>query len=88
MQLPLLSLSAMLCASVPVQAGTFTAFAVPDAITVGPVGITPAGVVAGWWQDPSFVSHGFVRSVDGTLTKFDVDGAMHADVYGINAKGG
>lgn len=85
--LPLLYLAAMLGGNAPAQARTFAAFAVPDAIAVGPVGITNDGVVAGWWQDSNFVSHGFVRAVDGTLTKFDVSGAVSTDVYGLNQKG-
>jgi hypothetical protein len=36
------------------------------------VGIDAAGDVAGIWLDSSGLSHGFVRSASGTITKFDV----------------
>ena len=36
------------------------------------VGIDAAGDVAGIWLDSNGLSHGFVRSASGTITKFDV----------------
>ena len=38
-------------------------------------GITADGSVAGWYMDANNVNHGFVRSADGHITKFDVPGA-------------
>jgi hypothetical protein len=36
------------------------------------IGIDTAGDVAGGWLDSNGLSHGFVRSASGTITKFDV----------------
>jgi hypothetical protein len=40
-----------------------------------PVGINPAGAIAGVYADAGAVSHGFVRAPDGTITTFDASGA-------------
>ena len=38
-------------------------------------GITPAGVIAGFYVDSSSVAHGYLRAPDGGFTTFDVSGA-------------
>ncbi len=38
-------------------------------------GISPFGVVAGYYEDSNFVAHGFLRSSDGKFTSFDAPGS-------------
>lgn len=56
--------------------------------------LTPAGAVAGYYMDASGGNHGFVRASDGTITTFDVPGAVEGTgpfqgtkVAGINPAG-
>ena len=81
--------------------GTFTTFDSPGAGTVPfdgngtfPMSINFLGVVAGYYNDSNFVSHGFIRTPDGKITTFDVPGAdinpadqLGSIVSGINALG-
>jgi hypothetical protein len=70
--------------------GTINAFDAPGAAGTeiggndlfAPGAMTPAGTITGTYFDESFVSHGFLRTPDGSLTTFDVPGA----VYGTNAE--
>jgi hypothetical protein len=55
---------------------TYIAFDVPGAAGTVPYSINNKGVVTGWSLDASHVPHGFVRSVDGTVTTFDAPGAV------------
>jgi len=63
--------------------GSFTEFDAPGAdtspglgtIVAGVDGITPAGVIAGFYVDSSNVAHGYLRARDGGFTTFDVSGA-------------
>ena len=63
--------------------GSFTEFDAPGAdtspglgtIVAGVDGITPAGVIAGFYVDSSGVAHGYLRAPDGGFTTFDVSGA-------------
>lgn len=50
----------------PVPEGTFV---------VSPLIINPDGAIAGYYTDSDFVSHGFLRIKNGTITTFDVPGA-------------
>jgi hypothetical protein len=56
-------------------------FDVGSIVTV-PVSINQSGDITGWHIDASFVPHGFLRDKDGTITKFDVPGA----VFGTSAE--
>lgn len=69
------------------KAGAMTSFDAPGAGTnpgqykglqfqgTIPTAISSKGVIVGVYSDPNFVTHGFVRAVDGTITSFDVSGA-------------
>ena len=48
-------------------------------------GINLEGVVTGWYVDSADVNHGWVRSLDGTLTEFDAPGAGMAAGQGTMA---
>jgi len=57
--------------------------------TSGPTdnGMNPAGAVTGYVTDASGATHGFVRAPDGTITTFDVPGAVVTAPLGINPAG-
>jgi hypothetical protein len=68
--------------------GTFPTFDPPGAIRATvPVGINPAGAIAGWYLTLSNVYHGFLRAPDGTFTTFDPPGSVETDPSGINPAG-
>lgn len=54
-----------------------TTFDVPflDAVDTFPIAVNQAGTIVGMYYDGNSVSHGFVRSPNGTFTKFDAPGA-------------
>ena len=58
------------------HAATFTTFDAPGATATFPQSINPAGEIAGYYVDASFVWHGFLRAPDGTFTTFDAPGAV------------
>ena len=68
--------------------GKFQTFDVPGAReTVGGL-IDADGVVAGEWYDDQHTEHGFVRSADGTIAKFDpIRQTGGTYVTGINGQG-
>ena len=50
--------------------------------------INDLGVSAGYYEDPKFVNHGFLRASDGTLTTFDPPvGSLAAGPQSINSAG-
>lgn len=49
--------------------------------------INSAGTVAGHYADSNYKAHGFVRSVNGRITEFDVAGLQGTEVSGINSNG-
>jgi len=62
--------------------GKYTTFDAPDAGTTAnntngtfPSGINVWGIVAGYYNDVNIVSHGFLRTPDGTFKTFDAPGA-------------
>lgn len=70
---------------------TITTFDAPGAGTGAGQGtfaerINAAGVIAGDSTDSSYVSHGYVRAANGTITTFDVSG-QGTWAYGINTAG-
>ena len=77
--------------------GSFTSFDAPGAASGGrsqgtfPTGIDPAGEITGTYVeyvDGKFVSHGFLRGRDGTITMFDVPGSNGTTtVVAINPAG-
>src|SRR2546426_996343 len=69
---------------------TFTTFDVPGADGLGgtsPLGINPAGAMAGSYSDANYVVHSFLRAPQGTLAAFDVPGAHNTGAVGINPAG-
>src|ERR1700751_354613 len=74
--------------------GTSITFDVPGAsllpgLNTVPWGINPAGTTAGWWYDTvgQGFAHGFVRTCDGTLSKFDAPSASQTWCFNINPAG-
>jgi hypothetical protein len=63
------------------------AFDPPDSRFTLPTGINPKGEIAGFYQDTSYVLHGFLRAADGKITAFDPPPAGKMDVAGINPRG-
>jgi hypothetical protein len=57
--------------------GAFATFDAPQGSPIGivPLGINPAGTIAGYYYDANFVGHGFVRTAKGPLVSFDAPGA-------------
>jgi len=57
-------------------------------LTVGS-SINPAGAITGYYSDAiiGFPTHGFLRAPDGTITTFDVPGAMSTGGSSINPAG-
>src|SRR5262249_24243137 len=50
--------------------------------------LNPAGVITGDYLDASSLNHGFVRTAEGTITAFDVPGAVNGTFpSGINPGG-
>jgi hypothetical protein len=63
--------------------GTFVTFDVPGTLEDLPNGISHAGAVAGTYAVetlPNFVSYGFLRTPDGTLTTINVPGSTYTFV--------
>ena len=50
-------------------------------------GINPEGTITGWYTDASGVTHGFLRTRDGTFTTFDAPGSAGTVPAGINPAG-
>jgi uncharacterized membrane protein len=74
--------------------GTFTVFDLPGVVTIfGPHGedvpfdMNAAGEIAATYQDSNGHFHGFVRSPQGDITTFSVQGSVDTYAYGINAGG-
>ncbi|MBV8672357.1 MAG: hypothetical protein JOZ33_02895, partial [Acidobacteriaceae bacterium] len=71
--------------------GTFITFDVPGAGTGAfqgtggfEVAINPAGAITGTYVDSNSISHGFVRSANGTITEFDPTGSVSTNPASIN----
>jgi len=71
------------------QAETYVVFDVPGTVfSLQVVALNGTGAVAGSYTDAINVSHGFVRSPGGTITRFDVPGAPAGTFpAGMNANG-
>jgi len=54
---------------------TFTTFDPPGSQGTSPVSINPAGQITGNYFDANFITHGFLRAADATITSFDAPGA-------------
>jgi hypothetical protein len=64
----------------------FVNFAVPNSTYVQPNAINNAGLVAGYYLDANYVSHGFVWT-EGTVQTIDYPGATGTIFGGINNRG-
>ena len=55
----------------------YITFDVPGAVNgFFPAAINASGAVVGWFNDASFVSHGFVRDASGNIATFDIPGGV------------
>jgi hypothetical protein len=59
------------------SAGTYTIFDPDQSTNTEPTGINDTGMIGGEYQDSAGIWHGFVRAADGTLTAFNVKGAVN-----------
>ena len=62
----------------------FTTIDPPESIATQVFGINDAGTVSGTYTDTSYGTHGFILATDGTLTTFDVKGALTTYGNGLN----
>lgn len=65
----------------------FTTFDPSGSIYTYAVGINTSGTVAGYYEDSTGVTHGFLRMSDGTITVFDPKGSTSTGVGSINDNG-
>jgi hypothetical protein len=65
---------------------SFVIINVPNAAFVQPNAINDAGVVAGYYDDANYNSHGFIWQ-SGTLQTIDYPGALQTSFTGINGHG-
>jgi predicted membrane protein len=55
---------------------TYISFEIPAPVVVRyETGINPAGVITGYYFEPSLVAHGFLRASDGTVSTIDPPGS-------------
>ncbi len=74
--------------SLPAAAkAAFTSFDPPGSAATVATSINRSGTVAGYFVDQSSVSHGFVRSVNGSFILFDPPGSIGTQVFGLNDAG-
>ncbi len=77
----------------PNVAGTFIEFDAPGAGTgfgqgTFPFAINPVGTIVGYYNDASYIGHGFVRTAGGTIVTFDApDQVNGTNATAINAEG-
>jgi len=74
------------------QSSSFTSFDAPGAGTgpgqgTFPVAINSEGVIAGYYFDNSYVSHGFLRQPNGAITEFTPPNLSEVFITGINNSG-
>src|SRR5262245_9624177 len=69
------------------KASSITIFDPPGSTFTIPSGITAAGVIIGDYVDANGVTHGFLRTPDGSFTTSDVPGSTSTTPTGINAAG-
>ena len=74
----LITIGVLFALTRPVTAATYITFDAPGAVNgTNPSSINPGGAITGYFNDESFVAHGFLRAADGTITTFDVPGAVN-----------
>ena len=65
----------------------FTTFDPSGSIYTVVASINASGAVAGYYEDSGGVTHGFLRTADGTITVFDPKGSTSTGVGSINDSG-
>lgn len=65
----------------------FTTFDPTGSIYTYAVGINTSGTIAGYYEDSTGATHGFLRTSDGTITAFDPTGSASTGVGSINDNG-
>ena len=68
-------------------AGGFITFDPPGSTSTAPSGITPAGVITGYYTDKSGATHGFLRTLGGAITTFDPPGSSYTQPTAITPAG-
>lgn len=76
----------LLAATVPAVAQLHT-FDPYESIATFAQSINASGAIAGNYQGPAYVHHGFVRDPQGTITSFDPAGSVETYAMSINADG-
>lgn len=71
----------------PAFAESYTTFDIADTIVVSTRAMNASETIAGDYRDEANVSHGFVRTVDGTITSFDPADSVETLTKGINSAG-
>jgi uncharacterized membrane protein len=66
---------------------TYTQIDVPGAVSTGLFGINSRGQTVGLYEDGSGKSHGFLRSIHGSIVTIDYPGAVFTTANGINSQG-
>jgi hypothetical protein len=86
-----LAVAGLLAFGLQLQAGaraaTFITFDPPGSTSTSPSGITPDGVIIGYYVNASGVQHGFLRTPRGTITTFDPPGSTFTQPTSINEAG-
>jgi probable HAF family extracellular repeat protein len=67
--------------------GVETTFAIPRAVLSQANGINDLDQVVGWYEDSSFVAHGYYRDASGNVSSIDYPGANGTIATGINDAG-
>jgi uncharacterized membrane protein len=70
-----------------VFAQSVTTFDVPNSTSTIPQSNNLLGQIAGYYQDPSFGMHGFLRQANGNIITFDANGSTDTKATGINDLG-
>src|SRR5438552_2646136 len=68
-------------------AASYITFDVTSSLQTLPTSGNERGEITGRYQDANFMSHGFVRSPNGTVTTFDPVGSLETDATSINSLG-
>jgi hypothetical protein len=69
------------------MAGDFITFDPPGSTNTVPSGITPSGVITGYYTNKSGVTHGFLRTAAGAFTTFDPPGSKYTHTTAITPAG-
>ena len=65
----------------------FTTIDPSGSISTTAIAINDGGVIAGYYEDGSGRTHGYVRGADGTITTFDPPRSRYTEALAINTAG-